>query len=444
MSDHQWTTSLYLDLQTDLKKFNAHPMLYVAFSGGVDSTVLLQAAVAAFGGSRVTAIHVHHGLSEYADEWQRQCESKCLALGCTFLTEKVIVTNQGQGIENEARRLRYDAFKRYLPEGAVLFLGQHLDDQVETFFLRLFRGAGIHGLKGMGATMNRDHYQIARPLLNFPKSALEAMAKSHNWTWITDDSNSGSEFDRNYLRNEVLPLIEARWPTYRDRIVQTQGLLDTYEGTGNGLDIQQELQTRLSHDGGLKMVRLELFSDAQCLSLLHAWLVSIGIQVPSRERLTTILQEVVRADSAGKPKVVIGTGSVRRHGPALYFVPELKPCGQPPLALLGQQEVWAGVGKVKLTAVQSDTPGLRADLPDLNWRLRAGGETIRPLGRSGSRDLKRLLQEYRIKPWLRDRTPLLFSRDELVAVGTELISAEHLAEKGDSRLFIEWETEIPD
>lgn len=429
--------SLLADLVHELQQSVSAPV-FVGFSGGVDSSLLLTLCCRAFGADQVTAIHINHGLSDQASDWSEHCEHFCASLGCGFQMRKVTVNNQGKGLEAEARKQRYEAFSDVLPASSCLLLGQHLDDQVETFFLRLFRGAGVHGLQGMSRCLDREHYRIFRPLLNIFRQDIEALAEHLSLVWLEDESNKDTRFDRNFLRQEVLPLIETRWPGYRDRVRQTQLLLGSAREHDESGDIKQELSHRLSHDQGLKMVQLDQLSRAQILSLLHLWLTSIGQPVPSKDRLEVILDQVVHARADARPEVQVGEGTVRRHGPALYWVADTVKPEAPPSVEIDRVINWPGIGTVQLARVDTG-PRLRLDLPHLRFGLRTGNETLRPYGRSRSRDLKRLLQEYRIKPWLRDRMPLLFSNDTLVAAGDDLISAEHLADDSEPGLVLNWQ-----
>lgn len=419
----------YSELCSELKSITqsfSSQTIYIGLSGGLDSRLLLQAACAVFPAPQVVAIHVHHGLSMHADQWLAFCQETCKELGCSFVAERVAVST-ADGVEAGARAARYQAFTRIVQPGCPLLLAHHLDDQVETFFLRLMRGSGVMGLQGMSRLSERDGLTIVRPWLDFARQQLLETATALGVHWVDDESNASDIFDRNYLRLTVLPLLEARWPKYRDRIQRLMKQVNQSEQVENDttVSIDVELQHRLSHDGGLKWVDLDHWSEQQKLTLLHRWLSGLGVLVPSQTRLQSILSDVVGVAIDAQPKVDVSGGFVSRHGPALYWVPALQTISPAPSVLVDELALWKGVGELGIVSGQP-YPSLRADLPDLHWRLREGGETMRPLGRSKSRDLKRLMQEYRIKPWLRDRTPLLFSGEELVAIGNELISAEHL------------------
>ena len=441
-SSSQWYSSFLTDLKAVVAQLKS-TQVYVGYSGGVDSRLLLELACQCFPAKQVTAIHINHGLSARAEQWAQHCQQQCELLGCEFIGLQGNTVVNGAGIEAAARTLRYEKFAETIPEGGVLLLAHHLDDQVETFFLRLMRGAGVHGLKAMANLSRRDHYQLFRPLLSLSKAQLIEWAEHLGLAWIEDDSNDDVLLDRNYLRHNVLPMLEARWPAYRQRIQSSIDLLASGNDAAisQSFVVEQELQHRLSFDQGLKLVQLNDFSEAQVLSLLHAWLLKIGQQVPSKQRLKEIYRAVIHARADAAPEVRLGQGAIRRHGPAIYWVADMPEPVLPPAVSEQELQYWAGVGWVGLQVSadkQDPTLSLQAGLPNLNWRLRSGGEVIQPAGRSKSRDLKRLLQEYRVKPWLRYRIPLLYSGDQLVAVADLFVVQGYQAGINDPSLRLVW------
>ena len=188
--------------------------IFVAYSGGVDSHVLLHLlASMALYKSRITAVYVHHGLQLEAEQWAVHCESVALALGVSFKCLRVNAqktTRQSQ--EEVARDARYQALKALLTESDVLLLAQHREDQMETVLLQLFRGAGIQGLSGMPLVIDFGLGQVIRPFLDVSKQAINAYAALHQIHWVEDPSNQSDNFDRNFLRNQIFPQLKQRWP----------------------------------------------------------------------------------------------------------------------------------------------------------------------------------------------------------------------------------------
>lgn len=401
--------------------------LFVGLSGGMDSTSLLTLVVQAFPQRRITVIHVNHGLSKNALAWAQHSKRLAAELGCDFVSKEIIAQPQGKGLEAAARDARYTVFDDELPDNSVLLLGQHLDDQVETFLMRLFRGSGLHGLQAMQPVLARKHYRIMRPLLGLTQENVVTIAQALKLSWVEDESNADVVFDRNYLRHEIMPLIEARWPQAGAKIAS----LATH--------LQHSNSTGVPSKEPLPISTFEGLSEVDVLSRLHQWLTSLGVQVPSRTRLKAVYDHVVNARVDAAPQVEFEQGSVRRFKSALYWVPTMTAIGKPPSVMVDQLSGWAGVGRVGLVTKKSGSNRIQADLPNLHWRIRQGGESLRLLGRDKTRDLKRLFQEINHLPWLRERTPLLYSGDHLIAVGDLFIATNYAACSGESGLGIVWQ-----
>ena len=209
-------------LQRSLTSLAQQPSLLVGLSGGMDSVVLLygmcKVAEESLSLGAIRALHVNHGLQAEADQWQNFCESLCNDLGVPLHCEKVEIERHKSpdlSIENIARKARYGVFESQLQDGEVLILGHHLDDQLETLLFRLNRGAGLKGLTAIPKKRDLAKGEIYRPLLEVGRKELQRFAEEHNLQWIKDLSNQDTSFDRNFLRNEILPVIESRWPNYR-------------------------------------------------------------------------------------------------------------------------------------------------------------------------------------------------------------------------------------
>lgn len=422
-------SQLFILLDTALQSLSVRP-IYVGFSGGLDSSVLLHALCRRIPADQVVAIHINHRLSPHSDAWEEHCRRVCERLGCGFASRSVTVDARGEGLEAAARKQRYQSFDALVPNDHALWLAHHLDDQLETFMQRLLRGSGLNGLSAMEAHTQRMHYQLVRPLLTLPRAGLEAFATDESLTWIEDGSNEDLQHDRNYLRHQILPLIEARWPRYRQTMSRS---LQYISQAGRELDMEltTELDKRLAHDGALKAVQLADWPDDRIQSLIHLWLRRQGVRPPSAVQMRRILNEVVRAQPDAQPRVDFGEGSVRRFRTALYWVPHPAEPGLAPACPAKTQVHWPGIGDLRLESASYGSNRLRQTKEPLRLALRRGGEALWPAGRSKPRDLKRLLQEYRLPPWQRDRLPLLYAGDDLVAVADLCIDRSWLAEEGE-------------
>lgn len=269
-----------LTLNTSL--LNSQSIL-VAFSGGLDSTVLLHQLVqwrALHPDVALRAIHIHHGLSPYADSWVQHCESVCAQWQVSLVVERVHLEDDGLGIEAQARRARYQAFAQTLLPGEVLMTAQHLDDQCETFLLALKRGSGPAGLSAMGESSPFAGTQLIRPLLAQTREALEAWARQHELCWIEDESNQDDTYDRNFLRLRVTPLLQQRWPHFAQAVARSAALCAEQESLLDEL-LASDLADCITSRGTLLLTPLMMMSGVRRAALLRRWLA--GLNAPDRK-----------------------------------------------------------------------------------------------------------------------------------------------------------------
>ncbi|UCJ16595.1 tRNA lysidine(34) synthetase TilS [Pseudomonas sp. MM211] len=393
----------------------------VAFSGGLDSTVLLHAlAIAARSHALppISAIHVHHGLQAAADDWPMHCQRLCDELGVPLHVEHVQVAS-GASLEQAARNARYAAFSAQLNRGEVLLLAQHQDDQAETVLYRLLRGAGVRGLAAMAASRPLAAGHAVRPLLDVPRSALEAYAEAYGLRWVEDPSNADSGLARNFLRREILPRLHRHWPK------ASQVLARTAEHQAEALELLQELAEldlqRAQASPGfdwldvpcLDLQALRGLSDARQRNLLRYWLAGFTRLPDSRHWQGWF--DLRDAGPDAKPVWRLESGELRRHGRYLFWLnadwavawvaqAQPWPLAEQPLALPGNGRVW-----------------LEGAIPvgQLSVGYRQGGEVLEVPGR-GRRDLKRLLQEAGVPEFIRGRIPLLLCDGRPVALANLL------------------------
>jgi tRNA(Ile)-lysidine synthase len=410
--------------------------VYIAYSGGVDSHVLLHlcASIKSLK-DKITAVYVHHGLQAEAEAWAGHCEKTAEELGVNFLVLRVnAVAATGESPEEAARNARYTALKSLMDCDDMLLLAQHREDQLETVLLQLFRGSGLRGLSGMPESMVFGRGVMLRPLLNIAKQAIIDYAQAHQLCWVEDPSNQRNDYDRNYLRNAIVPLLKQRWPAIDKTVARSARHCADAEVLVS--EVADELFSAVfdEADKTLWISRLQQHHSHQQQLVIRHWFQHLGLKMPAQAFVGRILTQVVAAGENSNP-VLSGQGyDIRRYRDKLYCLQQVV---QEPL----QDVVWsAGQSSIKvgnnqtLSCVSSSAGMLREQWRDarVEVRFRRGGEKICLPGRAGHHSLKNLFQEAGIPPWERGSVPLIYLNDTLAAVGDKWISAAFYSEKAQA------------
>ncbi|MGM1330948.1 tRNA lysidine(34) synthetase TilS, partial [Klebsiella michiganensis] len=303
----------------------SHRHFLVAFSGGLDSSVLLYRLIRWREQDptvQLRAMHIHHGLSANADDWVAHCRLICQQWQVPLLVERVALADEGLGIEAHARQARYQAFRSALMPGEVLVTAQHLDDQCETFLLALKRGSGPTGLSAMAGESDFAGTKLLRPLLNESRDSLHRWAIAHQLSWIEDESNQDDAYDRNFLRLRIVPLLNARWPHFAEAVARSANLCGEQEQLLDEM-LAAELATLVAEDGGLTIEPLAAMSAPRRAALLRRWLAGLNAPMPSREMPERIWREVAMAREDAYPCLRLGHFAVRRYQQRLHWVKNL-------------------------------------------------------------------------------------------------------------------------
>lgn len=400
--------------------------LYVGYSGGLDSHVLLKALVDVVGVERVTAIHINHQLSPRSRQWADHCQQTCTALGVDYLCQDVSVAPSAS-TENAAREARYKAYTDQLGAGDILLLAHHADDQAETVLYRLLRRSGPRGLAGMPVSRPLGEGRLLRPFLPLNREALHQYALDNGLSWIEDESNRSRQFDRNYLRLEIVPGLRSRWPDYAKRIAASAALCEQAEALSEDLarlDLNS-LALRTERCGwSIEIPALLALTDVRKANVLRFVARSRGFTVPGHQVIGEVTGSLLKAEADRNPVVAWSSGQWRRFRNRLFLLPQFDDeVDAAPMARTPSLP-WAVEDKLKLadgailSAQSAHGEGLAIKWRDaLSVTRRQGGERCRPVGRGGSASLKKLFQEYALEPWLRSRVPLVYCAGELAAVG---------------------------
>lgn len=403
--------------------------IWVAFSGGMDSCVLLHALASIsdrLEGKEVRAVHVDHGLNENSKQWSARCADTCQQYDVPLEILSVnAASGKGESPEAVARDARYAALAGIVAAGDCIATAHHEDDQAETLILQLVRGSGLPGLAAMASVAQFHAGLLVRPLLGCSREQLAAHAKAQALNWIDDPSNFNRDFDRNFLRHEVMPVLQQRWPTVAttisrsaqhiaeaDSLLQDLANIDMHELQGAAKD-------RLALSGLLKL------GETRRNNVIRAWIRKLGLPVPQAIHLHQLNRDVLQARPDAQPKVNWEGCEIRRYQDSLFA---MSPMGQHDP---GMKLSWdchgaltlPGIGTLHITPVQGS--GLKSALFSVTdsqpgrvveVRFRQGGEQCKPAGREHTHDLKKLFQEFRVPSWQRDRIPLIYINDTLAAI----------------------------
>ncbi len=408
--------------------------VWVAFSGGLDSTLLLHAAHHCMGG-QIAAFHINHQLQSNAAECEAHCRAVCHDLNIELVVEPVDVESvNGAGLEELARNARYSAFERRLNPGEVLLMAHHGDDQAETVLFRLVRGTGVAGLAGMPAQRSLGGGLLFRPLLAFGREQLSQWATRLGLQWVDDPSNDDQSFDRNFLRHTILQPLKLRWPTISQRLRHT--IVACREADQLAYRLAQIQYASCADPGGaIGLAAFRSLTLVEQKNLLRWVILERGWTLPSIKHWDKALAQLASARADGTPEIQGDGFAIRRFRDALYLVAEPTAVPSSPRVLSALCPV--GWGEYRFGLEAAGSAGGAA--PEFEVKARAGGERIRPSQAGPSRLLKTWLQEAAVPPWQRPGLPLLWESGEVVGVADLWLSPRFSGESPESgwRILVE-------
>lgn len=442
--------------------------LIIAYSGGVDSQVLLCALAKLKQqgqlDNNLVVCHVNHGLSPDADAWQAFAKNQCERFSLPLITHKLQLKKQAQqSLEAIARDARYTLLSQASEESAIIVTGHHLNDQAETFLLALKRGAGLKGLSAMPARLTLGQHSLARPLLTIARADIIAYANQHQLKWIEDESNQDQAFDRNFLRHTVLPELENRWPSFSHTLSRSAGHCQDAQALLEEL-AETDLAKVSEAEHVLSVPSLLALSPLRFNNVVRHFLAQHHKLMPSRAQLLQIFQQLSTPKDKN-PTVKIGDYSLRRFGQQLHLTANFQNIAAWQTQLPQQTEpakidLPDGLGQILVskefeavdkenmatqTSALVDKENLRVVelcLPTpkqvVSIRFHHDNPTCLPHFRDKSRALKKILQEAKIPTWQRQRIPFVYYDDTLVAALGLFICKSYLPLKSNSKLKLVW------
>jgi tRNA(Ile)-lysidine synthase len=414
------------DLDCDFYTLYAYNRLYIGFSGGLDSTVLLhlitqQPTLK----SKVIAIHVNHHIQDCADEWQTHCQQVCTTLGIKLITESCLLTDSQQkgNIEANAREARFNCFSKHDQSNDLLLLAHHQQDQAETLLLRLLKGSGPSGLAAIKSHSVLQGMNVYRPLLKTAKQLIKCYAKKNALNWVEDPSNQQIDLQRNYLRNKILPLLKEEFGDIVTTLNRSAALCHEQNKYVNKkiAPIFDKLQITPEQ---LQLPAFQLLEDFEKKIVIRMWLTQHNLRLPSAAKLSDFIVALSIAAKDKNPRLDQENYVIQRYQDKLYLY-------QPSPARLQDKIIWLPpyppikLPELNLTITLEPASTEQANLYlhkclPITISHRLGGEVI--CYRNQTKSVKKLLQEMQIPPWQREKLLLVSDNTQLISIEDKLIS----------------------
>lgn len=429
----------------------------VAYSGGLDSTVLLRLArqYAATRGMRLFAFHIHHGLSPNADAWLAHCADEARQIGVIFEARRVCLQDAGRsGVEEAARKVRYAALGELCRRHgvALLLTAHHQDDQAETVLLQLLRGSGVAGLSGMEALntapdlLGDSSLMMGRPLLDMSRAELEAWVARAGIGHVEDESNADPRYARNALRHGVMPQLAGSFPGFQERLARSAGHMQAAQRL---LEELAQADLAVCADGAcLRLECLRSLSEERIDNLLRHWLGTHGVRMPSTSWLAEMRAQLLGAKADAQVCVSHPDCAIRRHRDRVYLTPKWE---EDATSVAPQVFRWQGEASLAFPAfhghlhfepAEEGTPGLDAAwlrAQALTIRYRQGGDMVKLAANRPTRSMKQHFQALGVPAWERPFLPLVTAAQEVLYAAGIGMDSHHLESGQGKYIRLRWE-----
>lgn len=372
--------------------FLENRQLVIALSGGIDSVVLLHYLHTHYP-NNLRAIYCNHHLSKHCTEWDEFCKNLCQTLNIPYSNVDIFIENESN-LEENARKKRYHSLSCNLKDNEVLCTAHHQNDQAETILLQLFRGAGVAGLAAMPKSKPLGKGTHYRPMLNIKKSEIIDYAKNNHLSWVEDDSNTNTNFRRNFLRLDIIPKLETVYKNLAKTLTRSaKHQSEALKLTRELADIDINTHHIISDSGRINISALKKIETHRIKNILRHHLSLMKFLAPSDKIMDQII-DLLHAKEDAQPLVSWNSFEIRRYQDELYFIDnqtEQKPNNCP---LHAEFE----------------------NFPNFSIRYRTEGQRIKLPGKKHSQSLKKVLQDANIPPWERNSLKMYYIEDELRAM----------------------------
>lgn len=398
--------------------------LYLACSGGIDSTVLMHILHDYSDQYEIIPWHINHGLQHNAQTMEEFTRQQARILHLEYRVDQLSLDVSSGNIEAVARRQRYRLFEQALTAQDALLTAHHMNDQAETLMLNLMRGSGPAGLSAIAGLKSLGRGYLFRPLLNVTRQQIEHYANQHQLQWIEDPSNADLSFDRNFLRLEVLPVIVQRWPAalqQMHRVSEIQNESDQLQTDLARIDYANISVVRpFTLYKCLQIDALNALSSTRKKNLIRFWIRDNRLRSIGYKKMHELLNQLGCRDDASTALQGVDY-QIRCFRRNLYIVP-----ASPDIILQAVYRV-PDISELEITAI-----GFRSsrsqifqylkrsdDGQEVSLHFRQGKQTSQR--QAHSHRLKRLFHKHSIPPWKRATTPQILIDNELVDLWLNII-----------------------
>lgn len=283
-------------------------VFHLAISGGVDSMALLHAMNNAVEDKKIVVHYVNHNVSKKSGAWGDFVGNEVKCLNDSSNNEIVFIHHNVffedyRNFESQAREKRYSSIYSKMADGEKLFLAHHSDDQVENVILNLFKGRGLNGLTSLREkNIVTRNIELIRPFLNVSKKDLVEYLSDIGKTHIEDDSNTSSDYDRNFIRNKLIKLALDRFKNLKPSILSTY---NTLLSSRNALDelIEMKLEELKIESNSLTSINLHKFNKLS-FSVKQEILVTIfrnnNFYTYSGKMIKEIIKQAENVEKSGR------------------------------------------------------------------------------------------------------------------------------------------------
>lgn len=424
----------------------------VAYSGGLDSAVLLHLAkgYAIQHGLTLFAFHIHHGISQNADLWLSHCERECASLDIRFAARCVDLSGRDKdSLEQAARMKRYQALGELCQTHQVplLITAHHQDDQAETVLLQMLRGSGVAGLSGMEkvntatALLGDPDLFIGRPLLDVSRDELERFVAEKNIRYVEDESNADFRYARNALRHNVMPPLAEYFPGFQDRFARMAQHAQAAQRLLNEMAVQ-DLAT-CADDDRIDIGCLRQLNADRIDNLLRYWFASRGVRMPTTAWLSEMREQLLGAREDAQLRVTHPDCEIRRYRDKIFLTAREKEAfSSAPMTFRWHGETQIQLpefgGSLYFDAAEQgmDPDWLRGQ--ELSIRHRNGGEKLKTALNRPTRSLKHHYQALGIPPWERAHLPVITAGDQLIFAAGIGMNWNDLPLVGKGAILMRW------